>query len=199
MVGHENAPSSPGPLALGGAVRCQLRCRAGNAERYRVAKRAAIATGFEAQGIGLRDAVPAVERERGRVEGSSVVDRSPAPTPRLRTDPVGQLVEQREPLIQRVAAGADRDDAVSATGHSSGVEGVASPPGETWLGDPGLGANGGDQGRRPGWRTHSVSVVRAAPAVRVLRRGPAERRPRTGRAAPRRAGSSGGPTSSRSP
>ena len=103
VLGHEDAPlpprtrSQPRPMLgqRGGGTR--------DAEGDGMGQGRSVARGLQPQRIRVVQAVAAVEIEGDRVEAAAVMDRPTAPPPSGRRDPVRELVQQREPLVERVA------------------------------------------------------------------------------------------------
>ena len=101
--------------------------RAGDSQGDRVAQRAPIAGGFQAQRIGVGHAVAAIELEGDLVERAAVVNRSAA-APRNGRSPMRQLMEERHALVQLVVPRADGDDPVVTPRHTRRVLGGTAPP-----------------------------------------------------------------------
>lgn len=156
VLGHEHrpAPAWPGPDVspmFGEGHRC-----AGNAQGDGVTQGTAIPRGFEAQSLVARDSVSAVQVEGHDVERPAVMLGAAAPrTSRRGRDPVRQLVEEGEPLVNLVGAGADRDQARFPSRHPARMFTCPSPPGQAWWEDVGIGADRGRELGCPFRRAHS--------------------------------------------
>jgi len=79
VLRYEHPPSTTWPRANAGPMLRERGGRAGHSQRNRVAQRAPVTGGFQAQRIGIGKAVAAIQLEGDPVKGAAVVDRSPRP------------------------------------------------------------------------------------------------------------------------
>ena len=92
-----------------------------------MAQRARVAAGLEAQRIGLGNPVAPVELEGNGVERGTMVN-GPAAAGSAGCEPMCQLVEQGQPLVELVPARTHRHEAIGSTGDPGRVLIVAAAP-----------------------------------------------------------------------
>lgn len=118
MLGDEDAPTPARTIAHRGPMRRKGRGSSRNAERDRMRQCAPVACRLESQRIRIGQAVASIQLERDFVEVAAMVDATP-PAARHRRQPVRQLVEQREALVELVTSRPNRDQAIVAPGDAS--------------------------------------------------------------------------------
>ena len=101
---HPWSASQPRPFPDRVATGSPGRLRTGDAECSRVAQRARVAPAFALERLGIRDAVGAIQLEGDRVEVQAVMGDATATAARLRSEPVRQLVQEREPLVELIGS-----------------------------------------------------------------------------------------------
>ena len=70
------------------------------------------------------------------------------------SDPMGKLMQQRQPRIELVAARTDGEDTKRGTGDSRGMSPAPrAPSDDRWRLDARVGADRVDELRRPGWKS----------------------------------------------
>ena len=136
------AASSPGVL------------RAGDAQGPGVAQRAGVAATLTSQGLSVRNAVEPVQAEGGHVE-ARVVMQDPAPTPPgQRAQPVGELMEEGEALVELIGSSRDRDASARVPRDAGRGGSRRASPAQGGQGDAGSRADIADQPACPGRRHH---------------------------------------------
>jgi len=153
VLRDEDAPSSPRAVAECRAMARERLDRAGDTEMGGVPQRRSVAGGFEAQRIAVGDAVAPVQLERDRVERQPVMNRAP-PAADGGRQPVRKLMEQGEPLVDRIAPGPDRDDPDVTPGDPGRPDPPARAPGQARRPAASLGAHGLEERLRPGRGAH---------------------------------------------
>lgn len=108
MLGDDHAPRLPA-VAQQGPTHGESRGGAGHADHDRVAERAGIAASFTGKGLGIGDPVCAIQGKGAQVERPIVMGHASPGTMRPRTEPVGELVKERQARIEVIAARADRE------------------------------------------------------------------------------------------
>lgn len=128
MLWHEHTPRSA-PRTQRRAMLSDCRGSAGHAEPNRLAKAPRVAQRFQPQRLRGRDAMGRVERKGIGPEASVMVsDATPTLSNRRWTDPVRELVEEREAGIGFVAAGDDGDARRSVPRHARRSRAIAAAP-----------------------------------------------------------------------
>ena len=180
VLGHEDAPLPPRARSQPRPMLGQHGRGTRDTEGDGVGQGRPVARGLEPQRIRVVQAMAAVEVEGDRVEAAAVMDRPTAPTPGGRRDPVRQLVQQREPLVERVAAGANGDRALRSAGDAGRGSATPDTPEQPRREDAGVGAHRGHQLSAPRPARSSALSQQPAdleqPRVEVRRRCSSPRR-----------------------
>jgi hypothetical protein len=126
MLRDSDHPTPSWALAEHGPVSGERLGSSGDPKSGRMPQRAPVPAALEPKGIRIGDPVAAVQRERRLVERPAVVLRPPATATSRRHQPVGQLVQERQPLVHEIGAGPDRHVVASAPGQARRC--IAGPP-----------------------------------------------------------------------
>lgn len=101
---HANRPARPGALSQGDAAFAPRGIGAGHAQGPRVAERAGIAATLASQGFSGGDSVTLVQPKGHGVERRIMVGNTASAAPDPGSNPVGELMQQRQALVDRVTA-----------------------------------------------------------------------------------------------
>ena len=129
MLRDEDAPAPARTIAHRGPMRRKSGGSALYTERDGMRQRAAVACRLESQRVRIGQAVASIQLERDLVEGTPMVDGT-SPAARHRRQPMRQLVEQGQALVELVTSCPNRDQAIVAPGDAGRVLPGATTPGE---------------------------------------------------------------------
>lgn len=141
VLGDEHSPPSARALAESGPVLGEGGRCSRHTDRRRVPEGAPVARRLQSKRVRIGHPMPPVELESDEVEVPAVV-LGPAATaaPRNRREPVRQLVEDGQALVDGIGTGPDPNNADVPTGEAARRLGRPLPPGQAGRGDAGSGA-----------------------------------------------------------